>query len=59
MDDTDLREFVDHGVHLGSSLFGGLLVCRIPDSADRVPRRLRIILIMQSAPFALAIGFFC
>ena len=59
MDNADLREFVDHGLHLRSILLGGLLVCSVPNVADSVPRRLRIIPIMHSAPFALAIGFFC
>ena len=59
MDDSDLSKLVDHRVHLGGVLFGLGLVGGVADVADSVSCRPCLIPVMQSVPFALAIGLFC
>ena len=59
VDNADLREFVDHSVHLRSTLLGSFLVSGVAEVADRVPRSLCIIVVMQSVPLVLARSPLC
>ena len=59
VDYTDLGELVDHSIYLRGACLCFALVCSVPQGADRVPCSLCIILIMQSASFALASTLVC
>ena len=59
VDDTDLGELVDHCVNLRGVCLCRCLVGCVSQRTDCVPCRLCIILIMQSAPLALAIALVC
>ena len=54
-----LCELVNHCENLGSILLCNALVCCVAYVADGVTRCLCIILVMQSVPLVLAIGFLC
>ena len=59
VDQTDFGKFVDHCVNFRSAFLRSFLVGCVSQVAYRVPCRLRIISVMQTAPFALANGLFC
>lgn len=59
VDQTDFGKFVNHCVNFRSAFLRSFLVGCVSQVAYRVPCRLRIISVMQTAPFALANGLFC
>ena len=56
VDNSDLCEFVDHCVNLGSVFLGCGLVCDVTEIADCVPGCFCIILVMQAVTLTLAGG---
>jgi len=56
VDNADFCELVNHRIDLRSFLLSRFLIGCIAEITDSVPRRLCIILVMQSMPFVLTNG---
>ena len=56
VNDTDLGEFVNHCINLGSILLGCSLIGGVTQVADGVPGSLCIILVMQAMTLTLTSG---